>query len=230
MIGLNNQKFDEKNKMKKYSATVFGATGLVGKQLVEQLAENDAYEKILVANRRKIDYENDKITSMVIDFNRLEDYASLFEVNHLFICLGTTIKKAGSKENFKKVDFELPKEISKLSAKYSVDKVLMISSIGANAKSSNFYTKTKGEAEEVLKEVLGDKAFIVRPSMLLGDRKEFRFGEEVGKVIVKALSFLIPKKYKGIYDYEVARAMIKIAQSQTNQQVFESDELKRITQ
>lgn len=216
--------------MKKYSATVFGATGLVGKQLVEQLAENDAYDKVLVANRREIDYENDKITSMVIDFNCLEDYASLFEVNHLFICLGTTIKKAGSKENFKKVDLELPKEISKLSAKHSVDKVLMISSIGANAKSSNFYTKTKGEAEEVLKEILGDKAFIVRPSMLLGDRKEFRFGEEVGKVIVKALSFLIPKKYKGIYDYEVARAMIKIAQSQTNQQVFESDELNKIIQ
>lgn len=209
-------------------ATVFGATGLVGKKVVEQLIEDEAYQTVFVPNRRGITYENEKIEARTIDFDQLESNTELFEVDHIFICLGTTIKKAGSQEAFQKVDLELPKRIATLAAQNSVKAVVLISSIGADAETSNFYLKIKGKAEEALKKAMNERAYIVRPSMLLGDREEFRLGEEIGKFLVKGLYFLIPKKYRGIYDYEVAAAMIYIAQKQPDQQIFLSDELKRI--
>lgn len=209
-------------------ATVFGATGLVGKKVVEQLFENEGYQTVFVPNRREITYKNEKIEARTIDFDQLERYSELFEVDHIFICLGTTLKKAGSQEAFQKVDLELPKRIAAMAVQKSVKALVLISSIGADAHSSNFYLKTKGQAEEAVKKALEERAYIVRPSMLLGNRDEFRLGEEVGKMLVKGLFFLIPKKYRGIYDSEVAAAMIQIAQKQPNQQVFRSDELKRI--
>lgn len=211
-------------------ATVFGATGLVGKKVVEQLTENESYQTIFVPNRKEITYENDKIKALTIDFDQMERYSELFEVDHIFICLGTTIKKAGSKEAFQKVDLELPERIATMAVNNSVKALVLISSIGADANASNFYLKTKGQAEEAVKNILMERAYIVRPSMLLGNREEFRLGEEIGKMVVKGLYFLIPKKYRGIYDSEVAAAMIQIAQKLPNQQVFRSDELKRIIQ
>ncbi|MEX2380221.1 MAG: NAD(P)H-binding protein [Vicingaceae bacterium] len=216
--------------MTRLSATVFGATGLVGKKVVEQLCENEDYQTVFVPNRREITYKNEKIEARTIDFDQLESNTALFEVDHIFICLGTTIKKAGSQEAFQKVDLELPKRIATMAAQNSVKAVVLISSIGADADSSNFYLKTKGQTEGAVIKALNERAYIVRPSMLLGDREEFRLGEEIGKFLVKGLYFLIPKKYRGIYDYEVAAAMIQLAQKQPNKQVYRSDELKRIVQ
>jgi uncharacterized protein YbjT (DUF2867 family) len=218
------------DRQKKHlKATVFGATGLVGKQLVEQLTENDTYREVVVPNRREVSYKSEKVKSLKIDFDQLETYTNLFEVDHIFICLGTTIKKAGSKDTFQKVDLELPKRIAELASQTNVKSVVMISSLGAEKETSNFYLKTKGQAEEALKKSLNERAYIVRPSMLLGQRDEFRLGEEIGKMLMKGLSFLIPKKYRGIYDYQVAAAMIHIAKEQPKQDVFLSNELKEMT-
>lgn len=215
--------------MKGIKASVFGATGLVGKQVVEQLIENDNYQKIILPNRRKVTYESAKVETQQIDFDHLEKHMDMFEVDHIFICLGTTINKAGSKEAFKKVDYHIPKSIAEYAAKKKVEAVVMISSLGADADSSTFYLKTKGEVEKAVKKLLGDRAFVVRPSMLFGKRQEFRLGEEVGKLLMKALFFIIPKKYRGIHDYEVAAAMIRIANEKPKQKIFISDELKRLS-
>ena len=213
---------------KKLSATVFGATGLVGSKLVEQLSENESYSKVYVANRRKQDYHSINLKEVIVDFDKLEDYPELFSVDHIFIALGTTINKAGSKEKFKAVDLELPLRIAKL-AQSNV--LLMISSIGADKSASNFYLKTKGEAEEKVNQAFSGKAYFLRPSMLLGERSETRIGEAIGKFFIKNLEFLMLgslKKYRGIYDHTVAKAMIKIASQLPEQKVLESETLKNI--
>jgi uncharacterized protein YbjT (DUF2867 family) len=213
------------------TALLFGATGLVGKKLLELLSQDERYATIRVANRSSKNYSNKKIEQVVVDFDHLKDYSDSFKVGDVFICLGTTIKKAGSKAAFEKVDLDYPKEIASLAKENQASQLVHISAIGANSKSSNFYTKTKGKAEESVWEVGPENSYAVRPSMLFGDRDEFRLGEKIGIVLMKTFGFLMigpAKKYKGIYDEEVAQAMIFIANSTPKQKAFNSDELKAI--
>lgn len=210
------------------SCLIFGATGLVGKKLVEQLIKDQSYSKIKVANRTSQNYDNSKIEESIIDFSELDNWEKLFKVNHVFICLGTTIKNAGSKSAFETVDLEYPRQIAQLAKKQEVEALVHISAIGANAKASNFYLKTKGKAEEAVS-LLGPKAsYAVRPSMLLGERDEFRLGESVGKLAMKITKPIMVgglKKYRGVYDYQVASSMIQIAKAKPSKHTFESDEL-----
>ena len=211
----------------KYTATVFGSTGLVGAKLTDLLAQDEDYEKIYAPNRREVSFTQEKIKPNLVDFSVLEKYPELFRVNHIFICLGTTIKKAGSKAKFKAVDLDLPKEIAKQA---KADKLIIISSLGANAKSGNFYLKTKGEAEKAVLENGPTCTHLVRPSMLLGDRKESRLGESIGKVLIKLFDpiMLGPlKKYRGVYDKEVAQAMLALAKGVDTPQILESDQIKK---
>lgn len=213
------------------TALVFGATGLVGQKLLDLLVKDERYTKVRVANRRAKDYKDSKIEEMIVDFNNLEQQADLFKVDHVFICLGTTIKKAGSKPAFEKVDLEFPTQIARLAKQNKVKQLVHISAIGANSKSGNFYTKTKGKAEESIWEVGPENSYAVRPSMLFGNREEFRLGEKIGIAVMKTFGFLLvgsAKKYKGIYDKEVANAMIFIANAAPKQKAFNSDELKSI--
>lgn len=214
-----------------YIATVFGSTGLVGQQLVKQLEKDKRYQKVYCPNRREVKVEGEKIENSCIDFEELGNHSTLFQVDHIFICLGTTIKKAGSKEKFRAVDYELPLKIAQLANQNRVKQLLLISSLGANANAANFYLKTKGETEIAVQAAFNDQAKIVRPSMLLGDREEYRKGENIGKFMMKLLDFLMVgslKNYRGIYDVEVAAAMIEIACSNTKQKMFKSVELKEM--
>ncbi len=213
------------------TALLFGATGLVGTKLLELLLEDERYEKIRVANRKSKNYSNTKIEEVIVDFSALEKHADCFKVDHVFICLGTTIKKAGSKPAFEKVDLEYPTEIAKLSKHNGVKQLVHISAMGANSTSSNFYAKTKGSAEKLIWENGPENSYAVRPSMLFGDRNEFRLGEKIGIFFMKNLKFLMQgglKKYRGIYDAEVAEAMLFIANAGPKQKSFDSDELKAI--
>tara|TARA_B110000503_G_C7159309_1_gene418859 strand:+ start:1002 stop:1670 length:669 start_codon:yes stop_codon:yes gene_type:complete len=213
------------------TALVFGATGLVGKKVLQLLIEDERYSSITVANRSSKEYTSPKVKEAIVDFSNLGASAELFIVNHVFICLGTTIKKAGSKPAFEKVDIEYPHQIAKLAKKANVNQLVHISAIGANSGSSNFYTRTKGKAEEVIWEDGPSNSYAVRPSMLFGDREEFRLGEKIGIFFMKTVQFLMigsAKKYRGIYDEEVAQAMIFIANSSPKQKAFDSDELKAI--
>jgi len=214
------------------TALVFGATGLVGSFLVDELSKNSIYEKIIVFNRKKQNYSNNNIVEILVDFDKLSEYVHEFKGHDAFCCLGTTIKKAGTKEKFFKIDHDLPVEIAKICSTNKVDNFIAISSIGANSKSSNNYLRTKGLMETHILEFDFTKIAFVRPSILLGPRKEFRFGEIFGRLFMSIFNFLFfgkLKKYRGIHAVSVAKSMIEIANMPTNKIYFESDELAEIT-
>jgi uncharacterized protein YbjT (DUF2867 family) len=146
--------------------------------------------------------------------------------NELFCYLGTTIKKTNSQAIFRKVDYNCIVETAKIALANGTKKIAIISSIGADKDSSIFYNKVKGETEEALRKLKYKACYILRPSLLMGTRNELRMGELVGKLAMKAFSFAVPKKYKGIEGKQVAKAMITTMQSEkTGFQILESDEL-----
>jgi uncharacterized protein YbjT (DUF2867 family) len=219
------------NSNKDKTATVFGATGLVGNVLLRKLIAAN-YKEVIVVNRRKVGYPDQQLKEMVVEMDKLEEYPELFQTKHIYICLGTTIKKAGSKTNFEEVDLKLPARIAQLANKHGVVKLIMISSLGADASSSNFYLRTKGRAEAAILTDGPEQTFIVRPSMLLGDRNEFRFGENIGKIVMKAIRPLMIgklKKYRGIHAEKVAEAMVLIMNEPSlKKKIVESDDLLEI--
>lgn len=214
------------------TAVVFGPTGLVGNQLVLQLVKESTYSKIKVFTRKPLKFEHEKIIEIETDFSNWKDIESnLFSDDIVFCCVGTTIKKAGSKEKFKQVDLDLPLKIATHAHKRGVEKMIVVSSVGANENSNNFYLKTKGEMEVEVQNSGIPHVTAVRPSMLMGDRDEFRLGEEAGKLFMKGFSFAFQgklKKYKGIEAKDVAIAMIQIAGFIHPEQIYESDELQEI--
>jgi len=218
--------------MNKRTALVFGATGLTGNHLVRLLLNDSRYEKIKIFVRNKSDFLPDqKLEVHTVELSCPEKYAHLLKGDDLFCCLGTTIAKAGSKDAFRKIDYELPVKIAETASANGVSSFLVISSLGANSKSSNFYLKTKGEIEESVQKFPFGKIAILRPSLLLGDRKEFRFGELASKGLMQALGFVFVgrlKKYKAIHAKSVAKAMIAIANEEFSGKIFESDSLQKI--
>lgn len=188
------------------TAIIVGATGLVGKELCKQLLADERYDKVKLLVRKSQTVTHPKIEEVIIDFNDLK--ALNITGDELYCCLGTTIKTAGSKEAFYKVDFEYVVQIAKKALNGGVKQVVVVSAMGANKNSSVFYNKVKGEMEEAVSQLGFQTCVIVRPSMLLGNRTEFRLAELIGKKVMTVLSFLIPAKYKAIHDYQVANAMI----------------------
>ena len=218
--------------MQKKTAIIFGATGLTGSLVLKKLIRDERYEKIKVFTRSEPEIKSDKMEVIKTDLENLEKYSDEIAGDDVFCCLGTTIKKAGSKENFKKVDLDWPALIAKIASKNKVPNFLMISSIGADPKSANFYLRTKGEAENAVRQHDFYKVVILRPSMLLGKRSEFRFFEELGKLVMVPLKFLFIgklRKYRPINSERVASAMIKFANITTSKYVFESHEIELFT-
>jgi len=219
------------------TAIVFGSTGLTGKFLVQELILNEQYIKIKIFNRTLQKYSHPKIEEIKIDFNNLAEYANEFTANDVFCCIGTTIKKAGSKEKFFAIDHDLPVEIANICSNNKCETFIAISSLGANKKSKNNYLKTKGLMESDILKYNFDYIAFVRPSMLLGPREESRFGETTGKIIMNIFGLLFIgkiRKYKAIHVKLVAQAMINIANKSkeysTNQKnIFDSDELVKIS-
>ncbi len=188
------------------TAIIVGATGLIGKELCNQLLEDNRYDKIKLLVRKRQALTHSKIEEIIIDFNNLNELNVTGD--ELYCCLGTTIKTAGSKEAFYKVDFEYVVQIAKHALQAGVEQLVVVSAMGADKNSSVFYNNVKGEMEEAVSQLGFQKCVIIRPSMLLGNRTEFRLAELITKKIMTTLSFLIPAKYKAIHDYQVAKAMI----------------------
>lgn len=211
------------------TAVVFGATGLVGKELVKALLENSLYGKIIIVARKTLPLVDRKLEQLLLDdFSDLANFHNRLKANEYFCCIGTTIKTAGSQEAFRKVDFEIPLQVAKLAQELRIQNLVIISSIGADAKTGNFYLRTKGEMELAVKEAYKGNLKIVRPSLLIGDRQEFRFGERVAVFIMKLSGwlFLGPlKKFRGIKARVVANAMIRVTQLPVEKIFIESDEL-----
>ncbi len=193
------------------TALVAGSTGLIGGQLLQLLLGDDYYDSVKAISRKPLEINHPKLENIVLDFDKLTEHHDALKADDIFCCLGTTIKKVKTKEKFRKVDFDYPVELAKLTKANGADQYLVVSALGADKNSKIFYNQVKGEVEEAIAQV-GFKSFhIFRPSLLMGDRLESRSGEEAGKVFFKYFDFLVPMKYKGIDSVKVARAMQKIA-------------------
>lgn len=186
-------------------ALILGASGLVGKALTKELLKNKNYSKIILIVRNKLGYESKVIEERSIDFDQLE--RENLKADHVFCCLGTTIKKAGSQAQFRKVDYEYPLNIAKRSKEQGANLFAIVTAMGASSSSSIFYNKVKGEIEEALASLQFEHIGIFRPSILIGNRTEQRFGESIGQKLATFFDFLIPAKYKGIQAGQVAKAM-----------------------
>jgi len=194
------------------TAIILGSTGLTGRALLNQILQDEQFDKVILFLRKELQLSHPKLTQHCIDFNQLEKYKELIQGDVIFCCLGTTIKTAGSQEAFKKVDFTYPTEFAKIAKQNGVSTFLLQSSLGADASSNNFYLKVKGETEEIINKLSFNSFATFRPSMLLGNRTEFRLGESIGKIVMQLFSFLFIgklKRYKAIHVNQVASAMIR---------------------
>jgi uncharacterized protein YbjT (DUF2867 family) len=198
----------------KYSAVILGATGLIGHELLKMLMVDTRYSKVHLIGRRNTDLASSKIYFHQVDMDQLDAHADLFNVDIVFCCLGSTMKNAGSKEAFYRVDFDMVVNAAK-NSEGKVKHFLMVSSLGANKNSSNFYLRTKGEAEAAVSEKNIPSISILRPSILFGNRQEKRNGEKMGIAFMKAIQPILMgglKKYRGNHATSVARTMIKLAE------------------
>ena len=213
------------------TALLFGASGLVGSHVLSQLISNNNYSKIKLFVRSSIDISDPKIEIILTDFNNLKKHREDIKGDDCFFCIGTTKQNSPDKNEYKRVELEVPQQIAQIAKSNSVNSFVFISSGYADPKSSGDYLKFKGEVEEELKKLNFPKLGIMRPSFLLGDRKEKRIVEKIGIFVFKLLSplFLGPlKKMKPIHSATVAKAMIAITQNNSLQIIFESNEISEI--
>ena len=214
------------------TALVFGSTGLVGSHLIDQLIKNENYNKIKLFVRSEIIINDLKVEIVKTDFNNMEKHKEEMTGDHCYFCIGTTKQNSPDKDEYRRVELDLPKQIAQITKSNSVNSFVFVSSGYADPNSSGDYLKFKGLVEEELKRLSFNKLGIMRPSFLIGDRKEKRLGEKLGIFVFKLLSplFLGPlKKMKPIQSEKVAKAMIKISNGDFRQQVFESNEIVEIS-
>ena len=214
------------------TALLFGATGLIGSHLLNLLISNNNYSKIKVFVRSSIELNHQKIEIIQTDFNNLKNHKEEIKGDDCFFCIGTTKKNSPDKNEYKRVELEVPKQVAQLAKSNLVNSFVFVSSGYADPKSSGDYLKFKGLVEEELKRLNFSKLGIMRPSFLLGNRQEKRVGEKIGIFVFKLLSplFLGPlKKMKPIHSATVAKAMVKIANENLGKIIFESDEIFEIT-
>ena len=210
------------------TALVFGSSGLVGGHLLNQLIENDNYNKIKIFVRSEPENHNPKVEIIKTDFNNLENHKEDIKGDDCFYCIGTTKQNSSDKNEYRRVELDIPKEIAQITKSNSLNSFVFVSSGFADPKNSGDYLKFKGQVEEELKKLSFEKLGIVRPSFLLGDRKEKRTGEKIGILIFKLLSplFVGPlKKMRPIHSKKVARAMINICNNEHSNVIFESNEI-----
>ncbi|WP_341200873.1 oxidoreductase [Metaplanococcus flavidus] len=216
------------------SALIAGATGLTGSKLVEVLLDRPEYDRVTVLVRRPLELEHPKLEQIQVDYYRLDDYKKYFQVDDVFCCLGTTIKKAGSQKAFRRVDYDYPVALAELAKSAGTKKFLVISAMGADSRSNIFYNRVKGQMEDSLKKMNFPALHIFRPSLLLGDRKEFRLGEKAASLIFPVFSPVLRggmKKYKPIQAEQVAQAMCTAAQlGSEGVHVYPSDEIAELAE
>lgn len=190
-------------------AIVIGSTGLVGGHLLSRLEKHPAVTEVVALVRTPRKSDKPKVKFVQFDFDRMD--SDLLKGDLLFCALGTTIKKAGSKEAQYKVDYHYNANAARLAKQQGVKVLAHVSSIGADSRSSNFYLKTKGELEKTMEALQFEKSVIARPSIIMGDRQEFRLGEKIGILMAGLFSPLMIgglKKYKGVHAAKIATALV----------------------
>lgn len=213
------------------SALILGATGLIGEYLLNLMLEDDYYDQITAISRQGLK-DHPKLSVLLGEFSDVDSLLQGKTFDHVFCCLGTTMKKARSKEQFIKVDYSYPLKVAELTYESGASKYLLVTAMGADPSSSFFYNKVKGELERDLRLIGFESLHLLRPSLLLGNRKEFRFGERIGQAVFKLLGFLFIgplKKYKGINYRKVAYALLYYGKEHSiGVSVHLSDEMQNI--
>ena len=213
------------------TALLFGASGLVGSHLLNQLIKDTNYSKIKLFVRSVTEIIDPKVEIIKIDFNNLQNHKKDFKGDDCFFCIGTTKKNSSDKDEYRRVELDIPKEIAKIAKLNLVNSFIFVSAIYANPNSSGDYVKFKGLVEEELKRLNFPKLALMRPSFLMGDRKEKRVGEKIGIFVFKLLSPLLLgplKKMRPINAETVAKAMIRAANENLEKNIFESNEIAKL--
>jgi uncharacterized protein YbjT (DUF2867 family) len=212
--------------MPQKTALLLGGSGLTGGHCLDYLLNDAHYHQVVALVRRPLSVEHPKLIQHQVDFHHLDDCLAGMQINDVFCCLGTTIKKAGSQKAFHEVDFVYPAEIAKLSLANGAEQFLLISALGANPGSAIFYNRVKGEVEEAIGRYGFKGFYIFRPSLLLGKRRESRAAEKFGEKFFQWFSFVfkgVLQKYKPIESRAVAFAMLAVAKEQPfGKQIIES--------
>ena len=211
------------------SAIIFGATGLVGNNLLNLLIKNNNYSKIKVFTRTSISNSNSKLEIHKIDFDKIGDYSSIITGNDCFYCIGTTKKQTPNKIKYINTEYTLPVKIAKIAKDNNVESFIYISSGGSNSDSKNLYLQNKGRAENEIVKLSFSFTAIIQPSLLLGDRNEVRIGESIAQFIFKNLSFLFIGKlrpFKAIKANNVAKAIVIIIENKYKDLYFTSEKLE----
>ena len=213
------------------TALIFGSSGLIGNELLELILKDNNYIKIKLFVRSDLTDVNSKIEIIKTDFNNIENHKDKIVGDDCFFCIGTTRKNTPDKNEYIKIEYNLPIEVAKIAKSNSINNFIYISSLGANPNAASLYLKNKGQAEEELIKLNFSNLSILRPSILLGNRKENRVGEKIGIFAMKTLSPLFlgnMKKYKPIKVEYVAKAMLQVAQKNYQKNILESDEIVKI--
>lgn len=208
------------------TALVVGATGLIGDLLTHQLANETTYATVKALVRKPLGWQHPRLQEIQFDYDHPNGL--LVQADHIYCCLGTTMKKAGSPDAFRKVDYQYPLDVARLGLANGARLFAIVTAMGADPGSSFFYNRVKGEVERDLAALTYPTLLIFRPSLLLGERAENRLGERLAEGAMRLLAPLIPAKYKGIEAAKVARALLTTAQQNlTGRHVFESDVLQK---
>ncbi len=206
------------------TALLCGATGLVGSHCLNLLLADPFYKKVVVLTRRSLGavVSNPKLDQRIVDFEALDQFLGGLEVDHVLSALGTTIAKAGSQENFRRVDFDYPLTVARAALDTGAKHLVVVSSLGADPEGRVFYLKVKGELEGALSELGFQGVTFLRPSLLLGERQETRLAEQFYEVLLRAA----PKRYRGIQAETVARVMVESAKTERpGCEILESPEI-----
>ncbi len=204
------------------TALVAGATGLVGRELVGQLAAHPAYVKVVMLTRRRSSAPSPTVEPVVVDYERLDAAAASLVADDVFCALGTTIRAAGSQAAFRRVDHDYVLQVARRARAQGARHFLLVSSLGANPASRVFYNRIKGEVEAAIQELGYPSLTIVRPSLLLGPRAEFRLGE----ALAKPFGILMPRRYRPVHARAVAATLIEAAaRGQPGTHIIESKDI-----
>ena len=215
------------------TALIFGSSGLIGNELFKTILLKNVYSKIKIFVRTIPEINNPKVEIIKTDFKNLEKYKDKIKGDDCYFCIGTTKKDTPDKSEYRRIEYNLPVNIAIIAKENSVNSFFYVSSIGANPKASSGYLKNKGQVEEKLKNLNFSKLAIIRPSLLIGNRKSFRLGEVIFTPVMNTLTlfaFGSLKKYKPIKIENVVKAMLNISLKSSNKMVYESNELEAIAQ
>jgi uncharacterized protein YbjT (DUF2867 family) len=217
--------------MNQKTAIILGATGLTGRLLLSRLIADDSYTSIKLFSRKASGNTSPKIKEFVGDMLQLEHFKNDFTADEVFCCIGTTSAKTKDRAVYRAIDFGIPLTAAKLAKENDIPSFMVISAMGSNAKSKVFYNRTKGEMEQAVLDQNIPHTYILRPSLIIGERDEMRFGESLAAVLMKLMNVFLngkAKKYRAIKADCIAAAMVNLAKSLPRMQIVNSDIIQEL--